>query len=545
MDRLRWVSCQLDSLRPCLKPSLVRQKLRSLPRDLEETYARTLLNINEDYREDACIALRWLTFSERPLELNELIEALLVVPGKDPPYNPEDRLPDPYLILQYFPGLVSVSEIKGSETSPEVRLAHASVKDFLVSPKILQGPTAPFGTSIPTANQFITESCLAYILQYDTAQDRTNSPADLANWPLLAYASKYWYIHKRAFSENEGSRTPTSPRAGADALLLRLLVSDSNTQSWLQVHRPDMTWRQPFDRDDSEHDLGSALYYASCMGFREAVRRLVDKGGDPNTEGGFYGSPLRAAAHYGHEKTCLLLLQRGARIEDTDINGSAALWYAADGGHEGVVRLLIENDAELERGSGEGIGTALYAGASNRHFGVVKTLIKHGAQVDAATKFRKTALRGAAMNGDLETVNLLLDHGATVDMADTDGQTPLVRAAVNGKETAIALLLERGADIEARDVRGQTALSWGAYHGHVDVLKVLLDSGADKESKNDEGQTALHRAAASGRELAVKILLERGADAKVEDMAWLTPGEWAMQNGHLDVVHVLGSVDRG
>ena len=159
----------------------------------------------------------------------------MIIPGRDPPFNPEDRLPDPYLILQYLPGLISVSESNDRKTSPEVRLAHASVKDFLVSPKIVQGETAPFGTSPATANQFITEACLVYILQYDTAQDRTNTPADLASWPLLDYASKYWYIHKRAFSEDETSKTPTSPRTGADALLLRLLVSDFNTQSWLQV----------------------------------------------------------------------------------------------------------------------------------------------------------------------------------------------------------------------------------------------------------------------------------------------------------------------
>lgn len=463
--RLRWVSCQIESLRTCLKPSLVRQKIRSLPRDLQETYSRILLNINEDYCEDACVALRWLTFSERPLELNELVEALMILPGRDPPFNPEDRLPDPYLILQYLPGLISDSESNVTKKRPEVRLAHASVKDFLVSPKILQGQTAPFGTSLPPANQFITEACLVYILEYDTAQDRTNTPEDLASWPLLDYASKFWYIHKRAFSEDESSKTPTSPRAGADALLFRLLVSDVNTQSWLQVHRPDMSWRKPFDRDDSEHELGSALYYACCMGFREAVRRLLEKGVDPNTEGGFYGSPLRAAAPYGHEKNCLLLLKHGARIEDTDINGSAALWYAADGGGEGVIRLLIENGADIERGNGESVGTALYAAASNRHLGAVRTLIEHGAQVDAATKFKKAGVRGAAMNGDLEIINLLLDYGASVDMADTDGQTPLIRAAVDRKAAAISLLLERNVAIEIKDLKGHTVLSWAAYYG--------------------------------------------------------------------------------
>ncbi len=523
----------------------MRQKIQSLPKDLEDTYARILLNISEDYREDACSALRWLTFSERPLELDELVEALVITPGKDPPFNTEDRLSDPHLILQYLPGLISISENVNGKKSPEVRLAHASVKDFLVSSKIAQGQTAPFGTSPLAANQYITEACLVYILEYDTAQDRTNTAADLASWPLLDYASKYWYIHKRAFSEDESSKTPTSPRAGTDALLLRLLVSDMNTQSWLQIHRPDMTWRQPFDRDDSEHELGSALYYACCMGFREAVRRLLEKGIDSNTEGGFYGSPLRAAAYYGHEKTCLLLLQHGARIEDADINGSGALWYAADGGHENVVRLLIANGADIERGSGESIGTALYAAASNRHFTVAKTLIEHGAKVDAATKFKKAGLRGAAMNGDLDTVNLLLDHGAAVDMPDTDGQTPLIRAAVNGRDKSIALLLDRKASIASKDLKGQTALSWAAYHGQLDALQVLLDRGADKESKNSDGQTSLHRAAANGKQSAVKVLLEHGANAEAEDSAWLTPREWAMQNGHIDIAYMLGNLADG
>lgn len=176
--RFRWVSCQLEVLKTCLKPSLVRQKLKSLPKYLEETYSRILINIPEDYREDACTALRWLTFSERPLKLDELLEALLVVPSRDPPYNPEDRLSDPHGNLEILPGLVSISKGEDSE-SEGIRLAHFSVKEYLLSNKVRNGPTADFGTSLITASQFITESCLVYILEYDQAQSRTNSPEDL------------------------------------------------------------------------------------------------------------------------------------------------------------------------------------------------------------------------------------------------------------------------------------------------------------------------------------------------------------------------------
>lgn len=415
------------------------------------------------------------------------------------------------------------------------------MKDYLLSPKTTQQTTAQFHTTPLTANQFITEACLVYILQYDTALTRTNTPADLRSWPLLDYACRYWYVHKRVFSSDE--KTPTSPQAGADALLLRLLVSDSKTLDWLQIHRPDMTWARPFETD-SEYDMGSALYYAACIGFRDAVRRLLDKGVDPNTEGGFYGSPLRAAAHCGHQMTCLLLLHRGARMEDVEVNGSAALWYAADGGHEGVVKALVQNGALIEAG-GEGTGTAVYATASNRHVGVVRYLLSAGSDVNSATRFGKTALRGAAMNGDLEMIELLVEKGAQIERGDEQGQTPLLRAAVSGKEEAVRLLLERGANIEARDKRGQTAASWAAWHGQVAALRVLLDKGANMESKDGEGQTALHRAAAGGKELAVKILIERGADVRVEDEAWLTPYEWAQRHGHFGIADILTKAGGG
>ena len=219
----------------CLKPSLVRQKLKSLPKDLEETYARILLNIHEEYFEDAYTALRWLCYAERPLHLEELVEALLIVPGRDPPFNPEDRLSDPHGVLQILPGLVSVSANAETQTE-EIRLAHFSVKEYLVGNRIMAGPTGAFGTTEVNAHQFITESCLVYILEYDQALDRSNSAKDLETFPLLEYACRFWYVHKRAFVSDD--KTPTSRQANADGLLMQLLLSDSRTMDWLQVHRP-------------------------------------------------------------------------------------------------------------------------------------------------------------------------------------------------------------------------------------------------------------------------------------------------------------------
>ena len=528
--------CQLDVLKRCLKPSLVRTKLKSLPKDLEATYARILRDIPDDYHQDAHTALKWLTFSERPLRLEELIEALLIVPSRDPPYNSEDKL-DQYGILQILPGLVTIT-VNEDSSLEEIRLAHFSVKEYLLSITSQQGLTSVFGTTAVAAHQFITESCLIYILQYDQALNRKNSIEDLSTFCLLEYACRYWYVHKRVFSSEV--ETPSRRQASADALLLQLLVADSKTLDWLQVHRPDMTWRQPFETD---HDLGSSLYYACCIGFREAVRMLLDKGGDVNTVGGYYGSPLRAAAKHGHRMTTLLLLDRGADLEAEDTNsGGTALWLAADSGHEDVVCVLLQAGANIEAGTNSRGGTALYAAASNRHEGVVRLLLKNSANVNAETSFNKTGLRAAAINGDKSMISLLLDHKADIETRDEFGETPLIRAAVNGKADAISLLLDKGANIAVRDNRGQNALSWAACYGQYDASKVLLDRGADMESKDNNGQTPLTRAAASGRELVVGILLARGADAKTEDVGWLTPLDWANSNGHMGVVEILSRV---
>ena len=48
------------------------------------------------------------------------------------------------------------------------------------------------------SNRLMAEACLDYILNYNGAYLRTNTSADLQNFPLLDYACRYWYIHSRA-----------------------------------------------------------------------------------------------------------------------------------------------------------------------------------------------------------------------------------------------------------------------------------------------------------------------------------------------------------
>jgi len=119
------------------KPSRLREALQSLPATLDETYERMLMQIAEGDRSDALTVLRWLAFehrAHRSLTLNEIAEACIVDPSGDGVVEVDDRggTED---ILKILAGLVIAEDTR-------VRLAHFSVKEYLVSERILRAKLA-------------------------------------------------------------------------------------------------------------------------------------------------------------------------------------------------------------------------------------------------------------------------------------------------------------------------------------------------------------------------------------------------------------------
>ncbi|KAK5949822.1 hypothetical protein OHC33_009211 [Knufia fluminis] len=103
----RWAYCQLEALRKCIKLSALRKTLLSLPKDLDETYARIIQNIDSnDQLEDAIKILQWLCFSERPLTTSELVEVLAIKSGEDCGFDPDEKLPDPMDIMAICSSLI-------------------------------------------------------------------------------------------------------------------------------------------------------------------------------------------------------------------------------------------------------------------------------------------------------------------------------------------------------------------------------------------------------------------------------------------------------
>jgi hypothetical protein len=94
----------------------------------------------------------------------------------------------------------------------------------------------------------------------------------------------------------------------------------------------------------------TALYLASCEDHTPVVALLLDGGADPTLASGSRMTPLAIASHYGCTETvrCLLAHPSAAITINRreNLRGRTALWWACQGGHGGVVRLLLEHGAD-------------------------------------------------------------------------------------------------------------------------------------------------------------------------------------------------------
>jgi len=94
------------------------------------------------------------------------------------------------------------------------------------------------------------------------------------------------------------------------------------------------------------------------------------------------------------------------------IKGNTPLMYGCAGGHEEVVRVLLNSGANVEDHNENG-HTPLMEAASAGHVPVAKILLEHGAGINThSNEFKESALTLACYKGHLEMVRFLLEAGA-------------------------------------------------------------------------------------------------------------------------------------
>ena len=288
-----------------------------------------------------------------------------------------------------------------------------------------------------------------------------------------------------------------------------------------------------------------SLFEAVKNGNIEQVKSLIAEGADIE---GKWGDV------YNKKEGAPLLLNRYGLIDSTP------LWHAVDLNNIEMVKLLVEEDPNMNAGGWPPLCMAV----DRNNTDIAEYLIDHGANVNYPQDWGPFH-EACVLNIDM--AKLLLDRGADINSGYCP---PLHSAAMKGPKEVVELLVQRGADINAKDKWGNTPLYWVIYNianegrsidnnieimnllidngadvknnnnillfavktGCIEAVQSLLEAGADINAKNDSGQTTLHIAARNGYKDVAELLIDEGADINAKDNDGHTPLYIAVNNNY-------------
>jgi ankyrin repeat protein len=487
---------------------------------LDETYRRILDTIPDEHKSYAVRILQFLTFSERPLSVNEIIDIIAVNTDGDPYFDPSDRMPDHQEISRYCSSLVVVVS---TESDDVLQLAHFSVKEYLTSNRAESVVAPEFQKA--TASVSIARVCLAYLLQFD---HEINPTRVILDFPLAKYSATFW-------------RSYATVGNGAEESLMGLIERffcflGGPYNVCYSLHRPD----QPWDENPGERNRMSAspLYYVAFGGLQKTVELLLEKNADVNEQGGEYGNALQAASSRGHELVVKRLLEKNADVNAQGGSYCNALQAASHGGHEQVVKLLLEKNAEVNTQGGS-YGNALQAASHGGHDQIVKLLLERNADVNAQGGFYGNALQAASYAGHDQIVKLLLERNADINAQGGSYGNALQAASHGGHDQIVKLLLERNADVNAQGGFYDNALQAASYAGHDQIVKLLLERNADINARSGCYGNAMQVAAYRGHTEVLELLTTRGSISQLQDYYGRTLLWWAAAGGKTTTVEAI------
>lgn len=218
-------------------------------------------------------------------------------------------------------------------------------------------------------------------------------------------------------------------------------------------------------------NVQSGLEHAAQAGDNAMVKLMLARGADPNKRQGYY-SALMFALTGNHIETAHLLLDKGANPNDEGGGPDTTLMTALNYGHNDLALILLDKGANPNK-TGTGGQHPLEAAALKGRADVTKKLLEKGATVEAKDIAGRTALSFAAEQGNVQVCRILLDHGADINAADKSASI-LGYAVMSGKPKAVRRRLDRG----AKPDKNGSLLSYAKSKKRPDIIKMLEDAGA-------------------------------------------------------------------
>ena len=563
--RFRWVDCQLKYLARYF-PVELENALNELPATLDETYERTLGEIEDTNWGAAQRLLQCVAVASRPFRLEELADILAFNfnAGPIPTYRMDCRPEDP--VGAVLPKCSILLSQVNAENSRVVQFEHSTWKEFLTSTRFSKKCdtiSSRYHISMSPAHTVIAQACLGILLHLPENVTKDS----LMQYPLAEYAAEHWFEHARfeGVSQNIIEGMIQLFDRAKPHFAIWLWICNPTLPSWKrgETERPSPPHGTPlhyatfcglrdvvkvlavsrrYINSRSFNNELTPLHLASCQGHLATAQFLVEHRAKVAAQDKDGLTPLHLASERGHLDLARLLIKHGAGVKAQARHGPAPLHLASKRGHLDLVRLLVEHGANVAAQDQCG-STPLHLASFNGHLDLARFLVEHGANAAAQDHSRSTPLHDASFNGHHNLARFLVEQGVNAAAQDQSGLTPLHQASERGHLNLARFLVEQGANAAAQDQGGWTPLHLGSFNGHLDIARFLVEHGANVAAQDYGGSTPLHLAAFNNHLNLARFLIEHGSDAATQDQGGSTPLHLASQRGHLDVARFLSDHD--
>lgn len=268
---------------------------------------------------------------------------------------------------------------------------------------------------------------------------------------------------------------------------------------------------------------------------------------------------LITAVKNNNIKAVELLFKKGFDLNKQDEDGYTALMVSSFNNHFDIVKLLVNQKANLNILTTDEDGkldperdskrladkvsmfgkTALMLATEKENVEIVNLLARKLSTINHKNQLGTTALHIASINGNIESVRILVENNADNKIENSDGFTAFMLAAYEGNLHIVKYLLPYIDNIDTKNKDGFTALIWASFSGKLDVVKFLIENNANHSIATNDGVTSLMYSSLRGNIHIVKFLIKQNINLNAQNNDGYTALIYASLRGHSNIVKFL------
>ena len=306
------------------------------------------------------------------------------------------------------------------------------------------------------------------------------------------------------------------------------------------------------------------------------INLLVEKGADINLYDDNLKTPLCNAIFTECSYEIIdFLIKKGANVNFIGEELIPPLYYAINMQRYDIVKLLIDNGADINAKNYKSMSPLTAALFCNSSYEIIELLINNGADINVDDKEQIRQYFGYIFGVYRIKPDLLINKCIDLNRRTPNFSTALhIALLLKVSYTKIKLLIENGANVNAKDYYFRTPLIYSiGFDCSYEIVKLLIDNGSninekfycnlvqsqdyiDKmisqniKEKFNEGEntyylTPLHFAVILERPYEIiKLLIDSGSNVNAQDNYLMTPLHYAIYNNYsFDTVKLL--IDNG